>query len=276
MQNIKIKSPMDKEIVYKFRNFKSEKHKRWIDSNEIFFSSPADFNDPFDCAINLRYDLLDEKEKLQRYRSMIKADNPHLNKKQILQQAKQWYGKGLLTKEKHMEMNENTFKNITSKQVGVLSLTKVKSPILLWSHYADYHQGFCIGYDRAALEKFLVNKYNTSALVPFWFDVNYKNEYPIIIPDSNLSIEEYVTLPLKTKSDVWDYECEYRIILLGGTKITTSIPESIIKEVSLGCRISDINKKIISKIVEDKKSNVPIFQAKKHTEKFELVFAKIN
>jgi len=267
---------MSKQIVYKFRTWSEENHRKCLKEKEIFFSSPADFNDPFDCAINFRYDLLDEKEKLQKYRSMIKEDNPHLNKKQILKLAKQWYGKGLLTKEKHMEMNENTFKNITSKQVGVLSLTKVKSPILLWSHYADYHQGFCIGYDRATLEQFLVNKYKTLALVPIWFDVNYKNEYPIIIPDGNLSIEEYVTEPLKTKSNVWNYEFEYRIIMLGGTKIIAAIPESIITEISLGCRISDINKNEILKIVEEKKFNVPIYQAKKHIEKFELEFEQIN
>ena len=267
---------MSKQIVYKFRTWSEENHRKCLKEKEIFFSSPADFNDPFDCAINFRYDLLDEKEKLQKYRSMIKEDNPHLNKKQILKLAKQWYGKGLLTKEKHMEMNENTFKNITSKQVGVLSLTKVKSPILLWSHYADYHQGFCIGYDRVALENFLIENFNTQALVPYWFDVKYQSEYPIHIPHRNLSDLDYVTLPLKIKFNIWDYEEEYRIIMVGKTKITVPIPKSIIAEISLGCRISDGDKKGILEIVEEKKFNVPIYQAKKHIEKFELEFEKIQ
>jgi hypothetical protein len=266
---------MGKEIVYKFRNFSSEKHIRWIQNNEIFFASPASFNDPFDCAINIRYDLLDEGEKLQKYRSQLRAEYPQWSKKEILKEAKNWMRKGLLTKEKQIEANERIFNSLTSNKLGILSLTKVKSPILLWSHYANYHQGYSIGYDKVALENYLVEKFNTIKLVPFWFDVEYQNEYPIIIPNYKLSDIDYMTLPFKTKFDVWKYESEYRIMILGGTNIPLTVPLSLITEISLGCKISKQNKDEIQRIIDEKKIDVPIFQSRKHEEKFELVFEKI-
>ena len=266
---------MSKEIVFKFRNFTSETHKRWIRNNEIFFASPASFNDPFDCAIYIRYDLLSDSEKLMKYRSHIRMENPQWNKKQILKEAKSWMRKGLLTKEKQIESNERNFKNLTSKQIGILSLTKVKSPILLWSHYANYHQGYCIGYDKVSLENYLVEFFNKPKLVPFWFDVKYQKDYPIIVPGDKLSTEDYMTVPFKTKSDVWEYESEYRIMLLGDTSIMITIPDYLITEITLGCKINEQDRYEIIKLVKEKELNIPIYQSRKHEEMFELVFEKI-
>jgi len=45
-------------ILYKYRDWKNEKHKRLITEQEIYFPSPLDFNDPFDSRIPIRWDLM--------------------------------------------------------------------------------------------------------------------------------------------------------------------------------------------------------------------------
>ncbi len=44
---------------YKFRNWGECCHRRLLTHREIYFASPKEFNDPFDCRIPPRYDLED-------------------------------------------------------------------------------------------------------------------------------------------------------------------------------------------------------------------------
>lgn len=266
---------MKNNLVYKFRDWSIDTHKRWLTQPELFFSSPAYLNDPFDCSINYRYDKLSEKEILQKYREGIKKDFPQMNKKEVLREAKAWMKKGLLTEKNIIKNNENIFEEITCKQVGVLSFSKTKDNILLWSHYSNKHTGYCLAYDQTKLEKYLEEKYNTMSLVPFWFDVIYEDDYPIVIPDRNLSEKEYMEIQLKTKSNLWAYEKEYRIVMLGGTNINSKIPNELIGEVILGCNISTDHKEEILNTLKIKKIKVPVLVAKKHKEKFELVFENL-
>ena len=53
MQNNQIQLPPK---LYKYRNFDDPNHLRVISHNEIFFSSPKNFNDPFDVFAAYRMD----------------------------------------------------------------------------------------------------------------------------------------------------------------------------------------------------------------------------
>ena len=46
------------DVLYKYRVWEHDYHKRILTEDEIYFASSADFNDPFDCAIPIRYDAL--------------------------------------------------------------------------------------------------------------------------------------------------------------------------------------------------------------------------
>ena len=39
------------QILYKYRCWDDENHRRILEEGEIFFVSPKEFNDPFDCRI---------------------------------------------------------------------------------------------------------------------------------------------------------------------------------------------------------------------------------
>ncbi|HTA27228.1 MAG TPA: hypothetical protein VK809_05535 [Bacteroidia bacterium] len=45
-------------VVYKYRDWNNNFHKRTVLNLELFLSSPSNFNDPFDCKIPIAYRLL--------------------------------------------------------------------------------------------------------------------------------------------------------------------------------------------------------------------------
>ena len=59
-------------VVYKYRNWNDQNHKTIITQKEVFFASPSSFDDPHDCRIPIRHDLLSYAEVEQK----IRVDNP--------------------------------------------------------------------------------------------------------------------------------------------------------------------------------------------------------
>src|SRR5437762_935552 len=55
------------DIVYKYRNWSEDNHKNVLYKNQLFLTSPKDFNDPFDCRIPQNFSLLNTKEKIQQF-----------------------------------------------------------------------------------------------------------------------------------------------------------------------------------------------------------------
>ena len=264
------------QVLYKFRSWADPTHKRSLLDREIYFASPSQFNDPFDCFINYRYDLLSPEEKFEKYYDMIKEEQPQLSEEEIKRKANNWLSEGILEKEKTLETNKTILREMINSNVGILSLTKTKNPILLWSHYSDCHRGFCIGYDKDILIADLTSKYYTPKKIFFEIDVIYLEKYPIIIPKKGITPEEYVRRPLSTKALYWAYEKEYRIFILGGSKEITKLPPEAIVEVILGCNMNTSDQLEIGEFVNKTLPHAALFKAEMHNESFELVFNKIN
>jgi hypothetical protein len=49
-------------LLFKYRDWDNNHHKKCLTDTEIFFSPPASFNDPFDCSIPFRYEEKDLTE----------------------------------------------------------------------------------------------------------------------------------------------------------------------------------------------------------------------
>jgi hypothetical protein len=59
------KTPLN--VLYKYRNWTDENHKKMLKENELFFASPRSFNDPFDCKIPVNFSILNTNEKIDLY-----------------------------------------------------------------------------------------------------------------------------------------------------------------------------------------------------------------
>ena len=150
---------MSIQYLYKFHDWNNQYHKKLLVDNEIFFTSPANFNDPFDSTIAFRYDLGKEDDFYQRYISLLKREYPDYDENRIEQLAKQYMIKGIYKdqdnirhfKEYHIKRRHETF--------GVFSTSADFRNILLWSHYAVSHKGFCVEFNVERLDKFFKKNY---------------------------------------------------------------------------------------------------------------------
>lgn len=119
---------------------------------------------------------------------------------------------------------------------GVYSLIKQKkgedfpANELMWSHYANSHQGFCIEYDLDVLKKNLAPQFDMRSLI----DVIYQDNRPEIT-DAD-SLDAIHKKAFGTKSLAWKDENEVRLIFI--TQGLKPILKGAIKAIYFGLNMS--------------------------------------
>lgn len=215
-------------ILYKYRDFHNEYNKRLLFNFEIFLPSTTMFNDPYEGSIPFVYnpEQLTEENLYRKMREVAKYSHPNWTDQQIEEYCFEAKQKDLLNDPKHMEeMRKENIQKIDYK-FGIFSLTPIYLNYLMWSHYGNSHRGFCIGFDSQAL-------YDTigGTMGP----VVYQQKIPKM--DLFGDTLEFYVKQLSTKSIIWEYEEEYRIVKDGGSKSTVKFDKNIIKHIVLGCKM---------------------------------------
>ena len=96
--------------------------------------------------------------------------------------------------------------NTANSLLGALSLSEIYNHELIWSHYADEHKGYVIGFDTKH-PFFNQRKSDEDELRHL-----RKIEYSDVRPEINLMETDVVEL-FYTKSSKWAYESEWRMVL---------------------------------------------------------------
>jgi len=117
-----------------------------------------------------------------------------------------------------------------SNKFGVTCLCEEYDNILMWSHYARFHEGVCVGFDTSLFPDGVKNKL---------IKVKYSNKRPILNYDENNKnkfVKENVENAkkiIRTKSCGWKYEKEWRLVYYeqsGKVDIGNSIKQVIFGE----------------------------------------------
>jgi len=127
---------------------------------------------------------------------------------------------------------------------------------LMWSHYANSHKGFCIEYDFSGTDSF------TMEHLPM--PIFYSTERPLIpwkaaienTPENVAETSKQIMVGLLTKDKAWEYENEWRILILGTSEPLIQMPP--ISCIYLGANINIQNKGRILKIAREK--DIPVKQ----------------
>ncbi len=255
------------EIIYKYRNWTSEFHKKALTHNQLFLSAPSGFNDPFDCRISKNHHLLDTPKKIEAY--INNGMNEHFaylvaNKRDIELEKNQ-----LRERLKDLDQYQKEFEEIndtnTDKYLGVLSLSGRWNSILMWSHYGDFHKGYCIGFDE--------EKMRNTGFFGKGGNVSYSDEVPKIDP-FNDDVRQTSFYQTHYKAKDWEYEEEYRLTKLYFDKPDEepnrliTIPDECLREVIIGMKASDIQKEEIIDVCKTK--NIQVYQAYKDSFEFKV------
>jgi hypothetical protein len=105
---------------YKFSDFSGAMH---ILDGTLKFSKPSSFNDPFDCLPGVKSVRLDDQRVVERFQQQNRE--PTLREKMAFS----------------CQINDPNYHREQADSLRILSLTKSKKNILMWSHYADQHRG---------------------------------------------------------------------------------------------------------------------------------------
>jgi hypothetical protein len=135
---------------------------------------------------------------------------------------------------------------------------------LMWSHYTDSHKGICLEFDARADPFIQAAK------------VIYRKTYP------EFDITKPGYEPLITKSDVWAYEHEWRIISeeRTGAQSTDTIktddgfltlPPGVLKSIIIGCQAPEKSRELVANLVHAHAPEVLVRQATLTSDSYDLV-----
>ena len=255
--------------------------------NDIIYAVTADrFNDPYDTLV--RYD----KEAITQYvnimtscKSLEGLKTWFENGNELSDEVKRELPEGMAEsfKENLLAVNdfselENSIENSRSlmiaqvetyfpilsemckKYSAIACFSESVDSMLMWSHYANSHQGFALEYDfRPTLEKPISNV----GIYPVIYDnvrqdVTQYMAWSFVrmmgIQAANPDCSMYLKIALH-KSSVWSYEQEWRMINMTQRDITDKNPSTIqYKPVAIyyGHHISGNRKKELHQIAQEK------------------------
>ena len=214
------------QFLYKYKAFSKngagvDMALETLSKGKLWASCPGKFNDPFDCQIRLDYSIY--FENLPLYIQSIIDDDISLDEiSQIKKECEYDDDKSVIQFiEQHLKSSgkRNLQEKIDewighhSSAAGVISLSEKNDNLLMWAHYADYHQGYCL--------KLAFNSEFTCIK-----KVIYEEDYPSLIDLSpTFKKEGLEKFGVKTKiaasqndlfrykSKDWEYENEWRLIV---------------------------------------------------------------
>lgn len=238
----------------------------FLKDQTVRLSQPKAFNDPFELQPEFHVTDDNFNEGEEHPCQLVIHGHESLYEKYILTehstdtQLKKLDGKKIFS-----QLNE---------QIGILCLTQAETlmpaNLLMWSHYAESHQGLVIEFKPES--EYILNSRS----------VHYLPRRPII--DAKLLREnEYVAIDdLYFKSDVWAYENEARITKslsecksIGKTDVmnneiyVSDVPLDSIKCIYLGCNSNDELKSLA--INFNQSSGVNVVFLKVHDEEYKLI-----
>lgn len=144
--------------LYRYRTFKKNWKEEAFDGI-VEPSSPLYFNDPYDCDFCFQEDISDEIHERKDYVEMVKKYIPLRKEEQDrilhaddLERALRmvfWaHGKSIQGSVKAFLRNDmSEMTNELRDAVRVVCLSETYDSMLMWSHYARNHTGYCIEYE---------------------------------------------------------------------------------------------------------------------------------
>lgn len=254
-------------ILYKYRNWTDSYHKDVIKNNEIYMSPPSFLNDPFDCRVyenHIKFIKTDNDKEKYISESITKNLGFFKLNNISVEQGRKVLSERLENILKYQIRSEVISDKIDDKNIGITCLSEKWDSILMWSHYANNHKGYCVGFDEKLLRY--------SQLFDKIKRVEYSEEYPELNPlhrDKKSDELKYFV-----KSLEWEYEKEFRLLnlYLSGENSASDrkiqLQNNFIKEIILGLNTPKEHKKEIISIAIEK--NIDIWQIIKSDFQFKI------
>lgn len=183
--------------LYKYRAYSAYSLEMLI-NRELYFARPDQLNDPYDCRLNIRDSL-----------------------GAAIARAGQIQNRSLHERLQRLRGIDHVYDKMDRdlSSLGVFSLSRTPTHVLLWSHYAQNHTGFCVGF---RFSDALTTHQSPHGIIGAT-DVGYSTSNPFIeffeevassstVPEWGEVWQTLLSVGMAVKADTWRYEEEVRIL----------------------------------------------------------------
>lgn len=254
------KSQKYPRFLYKYKTYK-EDHLRDLIVNSVFYmSSNTEFNDPYDCTSNLIFKNTGDT-RVSYLNHLKKVNNLKYHEFKLLEKRLSSPGK--------IESELEKARQTVIKNSGIFSFATKKDNLLMWSHYANSHKGICLIFDISRDIDVFVQA----------LPVKYSAEFPTI-NHSNFGNKELLIKTFLTKSNVWKYESEHRIINQSRAKQSMFFNPKSLFGLILGEKSSSNDIALVKKLLTERSNSgrpsIRIFKSNLGKFSYELKFNEIS
>lgn len=268
-----------------------------LEQRTLRWSTPGTLNDPYDVQFNVHLGIDRAAVKAAALQTLWDAhygDNPpvmpnalgqviglvrglfpRLSREEFDREYGEAIDEGLAGLERRIPETQTLVREFLAT-CKILCLTELPDNVLMWTHYAERHQGIVLRFK------------SVDGLDSPWKvarPVEYLPEMPRLLDDAYMAnillqpLETNVRLILDrliyTKSDAWAYEREWRLFT-GAGRNPTAIFEDVpfhpleLDAVILGCRMADEDRHTLSELAKCRYPHVQVYVADLVPDRFKI------
>ncbi len=251
------------KTIFKYEGFNVRSLQN-LKSQAVYFASPSQFNDPYDCAINAGIAEPTTKEVDALRRHFLK--HPELPLQGRVQFESLSHDE---LKEKFIHVAEQA---VAARKIeflagqGVSCFSERNEDLLMWSHYGGRYKGLCLEF--WTKHKPFVDKLRK---------VKYVRKMPkISISSFFIDKESHQLVDLFcTKAYAWRYEHEWRMLHKEAGTLYT-YPAEALKAVYFGPDIEDQAAEIVCLVLGGQNPDVELWQGSRSEQRFSVEFAQFE
>jgi len=248
---------------YRYYSFKKpvEYIKPIFRDSKLYFPPPCEFNDPFDCKSPLLYNGSKRRWSYWVTKEINKRYSNYSANEKNIKFNKMVSNKGMMTPEYISEKLALVFKD----RIGVLGLSEVSDSILMWAHYTSSYKGFCLEFKNPTQIQLFAKA----------LKVKYSKKYPSCNYFTT-SEQKKMRAVLLTKSNLWKYEKEWRIIEHNSGPGWYDFPKELLTGIIFGSEMKKEHSDLIINWATKYSFKPDYYIIKQHKERYQLVIERLK
>ncbi len=242
-------------VLYKYRNWNNEEHKRILTHSEIYFAKPSDFDEQHECNLERDFASVTEEAFFNYFKGKFDGLAPD---EKFREMAKERMKNSKIFDKNHQELTHQIFLNSLDETVSIFCASEYKNILNLWNTFASGQEGFCVGFNTKRM--FDGTEIFGSGGQVSYYDETNPPKIRALCKNNDERAEDMMkvifSLPAKFKN-----EREYRLAKSLLVNRRVKIKPEVFEEIILGPEMEEDHKKEIIKIVKTNFQHANILQA---------------
>ncbi len=249
--------------IYKYESFCTQALEN-LKNSSVYFATPKQFNDPFDCTTNPLV-AQPSLQEAQTFRATCFASNSTSDevKKELEKMSDP--SLQLFLAGHGAEALSDSIENFASNR-GICCFSEDMSNLLMWAHYGGKHKGFCLEYSTG------FHPFSSAKIVTYVQQIPVVSVMPLLYPEMDSTLIETLYC---TKSNDWKYEKEWRILHKEAGTLFRYPPEAL-TGVYFGPKASQASIDVVALITKSINPKMQLWQGKLSNSSFAVEFNEIQ